>query len=395
MKAERVHHLDWLKALIVYGIVVFHVSLVFAYGPWLINNPQRSLVLSAFAGFCFPWGIPAMFLIAGADAWFGLASHSVRDFIRKRFFRLLVPMVPGLVIMSPLQRFVVSASPPPPIDRLPAFYVEFFRGLHFDWTLQMVSQYWLHLWFLGYLFAISLVCAPLLRWLHGAKGRLLTAKIADEVQRHGLMVFVLPLVLTQLALRPFFPDYQDWADLATYVVAFVWGAVIFSDRRFDHLISGQIGRLFSWALASTALMGGAKLLLPFLGSLGYVLEAITWSLFVWTWLHCVLYLGIRWLNFPNRVIGYMQESILPVYVIHHPFVLLVVSFVVTWDLGVWPKFATIVIAVFALTLATYEFGVRRWNPTRIAFGLEPKGKIRRPEPAPDETAGARTPSPTA
>lgn len=389
MKAERVHHLDWLKALIVYGIVVFHVSLVFAYGPWLVNNPQRSLILSAFAGFCFPWGIPAMFLIAGADAWFGLRSHSVGDFLRKRFLRLLVPMVPGLIILSPLQRFVVSSFPPPPIDRLPGFYVEFFRGLHFDWTLQMVSQYWLHLWFLGYLFAISLVCAPVLYLLHRPAGRLFTARVADVAQRRGILLFVLPLILTQMALRPFFPDYQDWADLATYTVAFLWGAVIFSDRRFEQVITSQIGRLFPWALISTALMGMSKLLLPFLGTPGEALVAITWSLFIWSWLHCVLYLGIRWLNFPNRVISYMQESILPVYVIHHPYVLLVASFVVAWDAGVWPKFFAIVIAVFALTIATYEFCVRRWNPARVAFGLEPFRKVRRPEPGPVLPGGAR------
>ena len=67
MSGERVHHLDWLKVLIVYGIVVFHVSLVFTYGSWLVNYPERSLALSAFAAFCFPWGIPAMFLIAASN----------------------------------------------------------------------------------------------------------------------------------------------------------------------------------------------------------------------------------------------------------------------------------------------------------------------------------------
>src|SRR5579885_316467 len=121
MTSERIHHLDWLKVLIVYGIVVYHVCLVFAYVPWLIGNDERSLVLSAFAGFCFPWGIPAMFMIAGADAWFGLRSHTIGDFVRKRFLRLIVPLVPGLLILSPLQRFVVSHTPPPPLDELPAY----------------------------------------------------------------------------------------------------------------------------------------------------------------------------------------------------------------------------------------------------------------------------------
>jgi hypothetical protein len=138
---ERIHYLDWLKVLIVYGIGVFHVGLVFAPTPWLVSNQQHSLVLGAFDGFGFPWGIPAMFMIAGADAWFGTRTHSAVDFVRERFLRLLVPMAAGLILLSPVQRFVVSQSPPPPLGRLWPFYVDFFRSFRFEWTLQWIGRY--------------------------------------------------------------------------------------------------------------------------------------------------------------------------------------------------------------------------------------------------------------
>lgn len=379
MNQERIHYLDWLKAIIVYGIVLFHVSLVFSFGTWLVSNHDRSIVLTAFAGFTFPWGIPAMFLIAGADAWFGLRSRAVSDFIRKRFLRRLVPMIPGLLILSPFQRFVTSANPPPSVDGLWAFYVGFFRGFHFDWDLQFVSRYWLHLWFLGYLFVISLVCLPVLLWLRGRSGRRLADRLVGLANRRGgLLLLALPLGLSQLLLRPRFPAYQDWADVATYTLVFLWGAVLFSDRRFEAVIRGQI----RWLLA------GGVLSMAGIGVLAYVspshlagdssapaamqgLYALLFSLYVWSWLHAVLYLGLRWLNFPSRVQHYAQESVLPVYVIHHPLVLVIASFVVTWNLGVWPKFLIILVAVALLTLAIYEFGVRRWRITRLVFGLYP------------------------
>jgi len=384
--AERVHHLDWLKVLIVYGIVVFHVSLVFTYGDWLVNNPERSLALSAFAAFCFPWGIPAMFLIAGADAWFGLRSRSAAEFVRKRFLRLLVPLVPGLLILSPLQRFVVSHNPPPPIERLPAYYLSFFRDLEsIQWSLGVIGQYWLHLWFLAYLFGISLACAPLVKFLHRPAGRLLSARIVDEAQRRGLILFVLPLMLTQVVLRPIFPSYQDWADVMTYTIAFVWGAVVLSDRRFDQVILGQIRRILVAAVIATLMLGAVMYLMPPHGAWREVLRALAWSLYVWAWLHAVLYLGIRWLNFPHPVITYARESVLPLYVVHHPFVLLIASFVVTWSAGVWPKFLLIVVPVLATAVAIYEFGVRRWNITRVIFGLEPLHETPR-QVAPRRTA---------
>ena len=379
MSQERIHYLDWLKVLIVYGIVLFHVSLVFSLGTWLVSNHQRSIILSAFAGFCFPWGIPAMFLIAGADAWFGFRSHSVADFLRRRFLRLLVPLVPGLLVLSPLQRFVTSANPPPSIDAFWAFYTSFFRNFHFSWTLQFISQYWLHLWFLGYLFVITVVCAPIVVWLRKPAGRRLTSStVAIANRRGGLLLLAAPLVLTQIVLRPRFPAYQDWADVATYTLAFIWGAVFFSDRRFEAAILRQI----RWVMASGLLATLGIGLLTYLtrirpsGDAGaqtetQLAQSILWSLFVWSWLIAVMYLGIRWLNVPNRAIRYAEESILPVYVIHHPLVLVTASFVVTWSLGVWPKFVLILVMVAVLTLAMYEFGIRRWPAMRLLFGLNP------------------------
>jgi Acyltransferase family len=383
LSQERVHYLDWLKVLIVYGIVLFHVSLVFSLGTWLVSNHDHSLVLTAFVGFTFPWGIPAMFLIAGADAWFGLGSRAVSDFVRKRFLRLLVPLVPGLMILSPLQRFISSHNPPPSIEGFWPFYLRFFREFHFDWTLQFVSRYWLHLWFLGYLFVISVVCLPALLWLRAPSGRRFTSRLVTIAGRPGgLLLLAAPLALSQLALRWRFPAYQDWADVATFTLAFLWGAVIFSDRRFEAVIRGQIRWMLAGGVLASLGIGLLALITPshlagdsHAPAVMQGLYAVLWSIYVWSWLHAVLYLGLRWLNFPNRVQRYAQESVLPVYVIHHPLVLWVASFVVTWNLGVWPKFLVILVTVAVLTLGIYEFGVRRWAISRLAFGLYPLPRL--------------------
>jgi glucan biosynthesis protein C len=291
--------------------------------------------------------------------------------------RLLVPMVPGLLLISPLQRFVASHNPPPPLEGLPAFYLAFFRDFHFDWTLQWVSRYWLHLWFLGYLFVISLACAPLLIWLRRPGGRRLTsALLAVANRRGGLMLLAAPLCLTQLVLRPGYSAFQDWADVATYTLAFVWGAILFSDRRFELAIRRQIRLILLSGVAGAATVGllillNASFLTADSGAKVAVQAAfaVAWSLDIWSWLLAVLYLGIRWLDFENRAQRYARESIMPVYVIHHPVVLVVSSFVVTWSIGVWPKFVVVLMLVFGLTLGIYEFGVRRWPLMRVLFGL--------------------------
>ncbi len=376
---QRIHYLDWLKVLIVYGIFLYHVALVFVANTWLVSNHERILALSVFVAFCFPWGIPAMFMISGADAWFGLRRHSAADFAWKRVLRLLVPMAAGLALLSPFQRFVTSHNPPPSFDQLPAFYVAFFNGFHFEWSMHWVSQYWLHLWFLGYLFVISLATLPLLLRLRRPAG----ARISDAVLRiaglrGGLFLLALPLCFLQLVLRPFFPGYQDWADVATYTYVFLWGAIIFRDRRFEAAIRRDIGLILVVGTVAALACGYIFLTVHYQLSLTNTLAtpvtltfAFFWAFEVWSWLLAALYAGIRWLDFPSRVMAYLEESIIAFYVLHHPVVLTVASFVVTWNLGAWPKFFVILVIAGAITLALYEFGVRRWPLMRAIFGLGP------------------------
>jgi glucans biosynthesis protein C len=379
MVTPRIHYLDWLKVLIVYGIVVFHVSLVFSFGPWLVNNPDRSFVLSAFAGFCFPWGIPAMFLIAGADAWFGLNSHSIGHFVKARVERLLIPLVAGLIVLAPFQRYVTSHNPPPPIGQLGGFYVVFFGHFQLDVHLEWIATYWMHLWFLAYLFAISIVCAPVLAWLHQRRGCMFSAEVARIANRRGGMyLLAAPLLISQVVLRPLFPEYQGWADFATYTIVFISGAVLFSSRGFEQAIRRDIRLAL---ITGTVAIAGIGLIL-FL-SPGHVppgrsaplgldiVYAMLWALDVWSWLLAILYLGIRWFDFSNRFLVYARESVLPVYVLHHPVVVTIASFVVTMGAGIWPKFLLLVVASFGLTLGLYDVAVRRWPVTRFLFGLKP------------------------
>jgi peptidoglycan/LPS O-acetylase OafA/YrhL len=387
LSRERIHYLDWLKAVIVYGILLFHASLVFAFGTWLVSNHQKSAALSAFAGFCFPWGIPAMFLIAGADAYFGTRSISPGQFVWRRVLRLLLPMGVGLVVLTPYQRFVTSRNPPPPLGDLPAFYVNFFRTFHFEPGLQWISRYWLHLWFLGYLFAISVVCLPLLLWLRREGGLRFTEWLVRFANlRGGILLLAAPLFVSQLVLRPLFPAYQDWADVATYVFVFAMGALLFSDRRFEAAIRREIHWVLVLGAFATIGVAGVfstvsynLVAIPRLPAPEQAAFSLFWTLDVWTWNLAVLYVGIRWLNRPSRVMSYAQESILPFYVIHHPVVITLASFAITWGLGVWPKFAVIVVTGYATTIAIYELAVRRWPLMRTIFGL---GPIRPPTPQP-------------
>lgn len=376
----RIHYLDVLKVAVVYGIFVYHSSLPFTWTSWLISNPQKSLVLTGFVLFCFPWGIPMMFLLAGADSWFALRSRPAGTFLRSRFTRLVLPLAAGIALFSPLQAYLAGSGTTRSAQALLRAYPAFFRGIRVSWTPQWLGQYGYHLWFLGYLFAISAVLLPLLVLLKRPQAMRLVAAMARLCQRPGaIYALVVPLVVSQLALRARFPAYEDWADIATYTLVFLAGYLFAAERGFEEAIRRSWLPALAIGIPTTAGVGGLILLgedrLPReSGLVDIVLQqtySLLWAVMIWSWLLAVLNLGIRWLDFENAVLAYMAESILPFYVLSHPVVVFVGSAVVDLHLGVWPKFLLVVGISLPATLAIYELLVRRWPLTRLVFGLKP------------------------
>jgi glucans biosynthesis protein C len=375
-ETARIHYLDTLKAAVVYGIILYHAALPFTWTSWLVSDPQKSIVLTGLAAFCFPWGIPMMFLLAGADSWFALRSRSAVAFVRERVVRLVLPLGAGIAVLSPLQWYLASVGSERSLHDLLRSYPAYFRGIRLSWTPEWLGRYGYHLWFLGYLFMISLAVLPVLLLLRRPASRRAVARAADFSCRPGaIYVFAVPLVFSQVALRGRFPAYQDWADIATYTLVFLAGAVLASERRLEAAIRGCV-RLALWAGTVSTAGVGILLLLAGFGPGNQLLRdvafSILWSVMIWSWLLVVLHVGIRWLDFANRVTAYLAESILPVYVLSHPVVVFVASLVIGLQLGAWPKFALVAGSALAATLALYELLVRRWTPARLVFGLKPR-----------------------
>jgi glucan biosynthesis protein C len=380
--SRHVVYLDWLKFLVVYGIVVYHACLPFAYGAWLLGSRDRSAVLTAFTGFTFPWGIPLLFLLSGAGAYFGLRSKTAGAFLRRRFLRLGLPLVAGIVVLSPMQAYVTNGIAPKTFGGMLAFYPQFLSSMTFAWTPRWLAIYGYHLWFLGYLLAISALSLPLLEWLRGESGRRWVGRLATLSQRRGgILVFAAPLLLFQVILRASFPDYQDWADVAAYATVFLAGYVMAGDVSFDRAIRRNAGLMIELGVVSSFAVGlmiglsDGQLHIRSISDFAfYVAYNLMWSLNIWCWCVVLLALGVRWLNKSYAVVRYGAESALPIYVIHHPVVVLLGSFIVGWNLPLWPRFLLLVIGTMVVTLTIYEFGVRRTRATRFLFGMTPPPK---------------------
>ncbi len=104
-----------------------------------------------------------------------------------------------------------------------------------------------------------------------------------------------------------------------------------------------------------------------------LLDFVWWGLFVicgWCWTAFTLFIGMRFLNFSNRLLRYGQEAIVPFFVLHQPVIIAIAYFVVQLNAALVPKLLMVVIGSFLVSLALYQFVIRRVGVLRVAFGMK-------------------------
>jgi peptidoglycan/LPS O-acetylase OafA/YrhL len=359
---DRRYDLDALRVLAVLLLVPFHSARVFdVFDPFYVKNPETSGGLSwAVVAFLNPWHMPLLFVLAGAATWLALGQRGAAGYVRERTRRLLVPLLFGLLVVVPPQGFLASRF------RGEEVSVASFLGDY--WTVEGdLSGYTgsftpAHLWFIGFLFIFSLVALPLLvRW----RGR--------QVRTRWLL-WAMPLVLLAADELPAPNDgpQNPWYSMALFVAGFL----LLADERTERLVH----RRWRPLLVAAAITMTTALLVWSSGTSGRwsdgSLPDIGFALFeeanTWIWVLALLGAGKALLSSPRRGLRYASEASFPFYVLHQTVIVAVAYAVVGWDLGLWPKFATLCLAASALTLVLYELVVRRTNPTRFLFGMKPR-----------------------
>jgi peptidoglycan/LPS O-acetylase OafA/YrhL len=376
-KSARLHHLDWLRVLATLGVFLFHAVHPFDFVDWQIKNAEQSLVVSAFIGFLGPWGMPLFFLIAGAGSWFSLRKRTGRQYAGERVGRLLIPLIVGSILLSPLQ-LVLEWRNKVQLGLFEGSLTAFAEAkLPTKIGPRVFSWAGYHLWFLGFLFAFSLIALPLFVWLKRDAGQRLRERLARLAERRGgLFMFVVPLALARFALQPFFPAEHDWADFVYLLLFFVYGYILFSDERFARavrrnwipaLILGIVSFVY---IMSAAVAGVLFAWLESPTSPWFYLSWIAWSLNGWSWSIFVLYIGMRYLDFRNRWLDYGQQAMVPFFLLHQPVIVAIAYFVVQWEAPIVVKLPVVVVGSFAFTVCLYELVIRRVRLLRVLFGMK-------------------------
>ena len=378
--ADRMHEIDWIRALAVFILICIHAGSVFdPYPPFGAKGPPTKYIMVGVS-FFHQWRLVLLFLISGAATFKALANQPPLTYLRKRLVRLLIPLIVGTCLIVPIDLYIVFGPRPVSVHSFLDFDTALWGRTFHHRTDPGLGLGLGHLWFLGYLILYSIVSMPLFLWLRSPSGRTLLARLVRLTTRGGrILLWALPLMLIAVTLRARWPIetrkfFDDWDAVARYCCAYVIGYVIVAAPDFLERVRRSAGTALAIGVATSVVVVTAQCwgLGPAPGeSAAWLIYAAIMGLNQWVWAVGILGLAGRHLRFANGLSLYLRDAVYPIFVLHLPVLSLLSCSVVAWPIPAICQFTAIVCGTLSISLALYEYGVKRHRVGRFLFGLRP------------------------
>lgn len=373
-KPERRYEIDWLRIMLIGSVFIFHIGMFFNTFGWHVKNDVQITSLNDTMSFLHIWRMPLLFFISGAGTFLALGNKSLKKYASDRNKRLMLPFLFGIFTLVPIQVYLEK------FDQFPSlwnFYTHMFEGAYPEGNMS-----WHHLWFILYLFFVSICAIPVIKWLRSSKSQSFY-KFIDRILslKGGLMLFVIPILLSQMLLRPYFPEsthafVDDWAYMAMYFIFFIYGYVFCKSKVFwKNIISQRYLHL------------GASLVVSiFLFNCGNLITDAYWASYMYGatavlvgWFVGLTALGFcfKHMRFDSPFRKYANEAIYPFYLLHQPIILLIGFYMKDMEMSVGLKALYLAVSAFTLSVAIYAFLIRPFNFMRLMFGMK---TIRKTQP---------------
>lgn len=316
---------------------------------WLGEDRLASTLITVIN----PWFMPLLFVLAGISARHSLEKRTPRQFIRGRIVKLLIPFLFGSIFLVPFQtlcaRRFFDGYEGGILENIRYFFSHLtdFSGYDGAYTPG-------HLWFILFLYLISLLSLPVFRLLPYEKMK----KKAETLPLPAMFLFVLPIGLFYYLGN--FGVFSIGKSLVLYLLGFY----IFSNEAVIERLVRNV-KLLGFLCA-----GGA--LLQFLLYFFFAFYGDWWvHLFGWTAILFLLAFGKKFLNRQTKFTDSFSHASYPIYLLHQS-ILVGIAFALSRYTESFLVIALVTcFGSFLLTLAAYCI-LRKIPLIRIGIGIAGK-----------------------
>lgn len=351
MRKPFIDNLRWMCVLLVIPYHVFLCYNTFDYEYYVYATPVQAF--SVFDLLCAPWFMPLLFFVSGISTTYALQKRTNRQYLTERLEKLLIPSVSGAVLLTPLMAYYARKHYGGYSGGVLENYILFFR--HWSTGFKGVPPYEVgQMWFLLYLFAISLAALPILKLAREGCGRLRP----EQWPLWGVVFIFVPLGWVW-DLTPSGPQ-----SLAGCFALFLLGGLFFHHDALQAKLARQ-----AWRLS----LPFAALLLAGVGLTGR-LGPGWWSpylhaLVMWLGILALMGLGRRYFDFTNPMTRYLSASSFALYIFHQAWLVMIAYYAIAAIASPWLQAPVILGLCLACSLASYEV-CRRLALTRFLFGIK-------------------------
>lgn len=369
-KNERKYFIDWLRIGLIVSVFFFHVGMIFRPEQWHVNSAESFPFLDPIMWWLHLWRMPLLFLVSGVGTYYAIGKRSSWQYLKERFTRLYIPFTFGFFTLVPLMVYVER------IDNYGSFW-DFVPHMFDGGPYSVGNISWHHLWFILYLFIISLLITPFLNYTKSGHYNMVRGKlIAISTKRLGLNWLLPVIIASQVILRQYFPNsthalYNDWAYFTYYLLFFISGFILFTSDKVINALSSdrrlylcQTG-IFTVVLFSIPIIFGQPSLVQDY-SRGITEMVISLS----CGLTAIGY-AKAYFNKDHKYRKTLNQAIYPFYLLHQPALIFIGYAILKLEISYLSQAILITIFSLVFIIVSY-FIILRFNFLRVVFGMKKK-----------------------
>ena len=336
----RKYYLDNVRWITIVLVAVYHVIYMYnsivadiGIGSFYESQPWDGLLY-----ILYPWFMVLLFIVAGMCSRYYLEKHTVKEFVRSRTRKLLVPSTIGLFVIGWVQGYIsmaISDAFQTISDTVPGFVL----------YLIMVLSGTGVLWFAQLLWLFSLLLAIIRKF---EKGKLY--ELSGRINIVGLILLVIPVYLSGLVLNmPVIVVYR----FGIYGFTFLLGYFVFAhDEVIDRLSKYAVP-----LIAAAIILAVVYVVLHYGDNYAEVPTVNSIPAVAYAWAACLAILASmkKWGNAMPKFAEFMSKRSFGLYVFHYlPLSATAYALHKFTSVPAFPSYILTALAAFLGSLILYE-----------------------------------------
>ncbi len=333
----RKHYLDNLRILVILLLFPVHTFMIWNnFGTKFYVWGGENKLLSSLIVLVNPWLMSLLFVIAGMCAKYSLEKRSTKIFFKERIFKLLIPFISGMLLLVPLQalyaRKFFFGYTGNIFEHLKYFFTHFTDLSGYDGAFTPG-----HLWFILFLFIISLVALLIIK-------NVSFKKVSGKLEKLNFIEII--LLFIPVWIMYYLGNFGGYS-IGKYFTLYLLGYYLFSnEKNVEKLIDNKKAILGIFCLSQLILVimyykfsYYGDLVVNFVGWLGV--------------LSCII-VGKLYLNKENKITNYLKKASFPIYILHQTILIIIGYYSIRVIDNMILEISTIIVGSFIITIIVYE-----------------------------------------